>query len=59
MRTYMELNDDYSVIQQKMRSYTNWVSKIQNKQDNNVDVRVEPKFNIPSGEPYTGGWCRP
>ena len=19
----------------------------------------EPKFEIPSGEPYTGGWCRP
>jgi glucoamylase len=24
-----------------------------------VDVRIEPKFEIPSGEPYTGGWCRP
>jgi hypothetical protein len=22
-------------------------------------VRIEPKFEIPSGEPYTGGWCRP
>ena len=20
---------------------------------------VEPKFEIPSGDPYTGGWCRP
>ena len=19
----------------------------------------EPKFEIPSGDPYTGGWCRP
>jgi glucoamylase len=22
-------------------------------------VRVEAKFEIPSGEPYAGGWCRP
>ena len=27
--------------------------------DANVDVRVEPKFEIPSGTPYEGGWCRP
>ena len=20
---------------------------------------AEPKFEIPSGDPYTGGWCRP
>jgi glucoamylase len=25
----------------------------------NNDVRIEPKFEIPSGAPYTGGWCRP
>ena len=22
-------------------------------------MRIEPKFEIPSGDPYTGGWCRP
>lgn len=59
MRTYMEVNDDYSTVRHKMESYTNWVAKLQTKQDNNVDVRTEPKFNIPSGDPYTGGWCRP
>lgn len=26
---------------------------------NNVDVRVEAKFEIPSGKPYGGAWCRP
>jgi len=25
----------------------------------NIDVRVEVKFEIPSGSIYTGGWCRP
>lgn len=59
MRTYMELNNDFSSISQKMYSYTNWVQKLQTQQDYNVDVRIEPKFNIPSGSPYTGGWCRP
>ena len=25
----------------------------------NVCLITEPKFEIPSGDPYTGGWCRP
>jgi len=33
---------------------------MQGMQDpNNVDVRVEAKFEIPSGTPFNGGWCRP
>ena len=24
-----------------------------------VCLIIEPKFEIPSGDPYTGGWCRP
>ena len=33
------------------------MGKVQNKQDpNGIDVRIEPKFEIPSGDPYTGGW---
>ena len=27
--------------------------------DELVDVRIEPKFYIPDGKPYDGGWCRP
>ena len=35
-------------------------SQVQHKEDpNGIDVRVEPKFTIPDGNPYTGGWCRP
>ena len=34
--------------------------QVQQKDDpNGIDVRVEPKFTIPDGNPYTGGWCRP
>ena len=37
-----------------------WVKRSVAEQDpNNIDVRIEPKFDIPSGQPYTGGWCRP
>lgn len=43
-----------------MDAYAAWVKKVQHKVDpNGIDVRVEPKFTIPDGEPYTGGWCRP
>ena len=37
------------------KSYVGWVGKVQQKNDpNGIDVRIEPKFEIPSGEPYTG-----
>jgi len=40
--------------------YANWIKNIQSKQDpNNIDIRIEPKYNIPNGTAYTGGWCRP
>lgn len=60
MLTYMELNDfDYNSISEKMGAYQKWVAKVQKKEDKLVNVLTEPKFNIPSGDPYTGGWCRP
>ena len=40
--------------------YAKWIKNIQSKEDpNNIDIRIEPKYNIPSGTAYTGGWCRP
>ena len=43
-----------------IKSYAHWVNKVQHIYDpNNIDVRTEPKFELPSGNPYTGGWCRP
>ncbi len=40
--------------------YVSWVQTVQNQADpNGIDIRTEPKFEIPSGVPYTGGWCRP
>jgi len=61
IKVFMEINDnDYNRVKDVMESYTNWVGKVQNQEDpNGNDVRIEPKFEIPSGKPYTGGWCRP
>lgn len=60
MNVFMDLNDDdYDKVQEKMNAYQGWVAKVQKMQDDNVDVRVEAKFEIPSGTPYAGGWCRP
>ncbi len=43
-----------------IKSYAYWVNKVQHVYDpNNIDVRTEPKFELPNGNPYTGGWCRP
>jgi glucoamylase len=40
--------------------YAKWIKNIQSKADpNNIDIRIEPKYIIPSGTAYTGSWCRP
>ena len=40
--------------------YLNWIQLIQSKTDpNGIDIRIEPKYEIPSGNSYTGAWCRP
>ena len=57
----MDINDnDYNAVKDVLEAYLGWVGKVQQKNDpNGIDVRIEPKFTIPDGEPYTGGWCRP
>ena len=43
-----------------MKAYVEWVKKVQNETDpNGFDVRINPKFQLPNGEVYVGGWCRP
>lgn len=61
IKTFIEINDhDYNKTKDVLRSYTHWVHTAQNQEDpNGNDIRIEPKFEIPSGKPYTGGWCRP
>eukprot|EP01062_Namystynia_karyoxenos_P021367 TRINITY_DN1812_c0_g1_i8.p2 TRINITY_DN1812_c0_g1~~TRINITY_DN1812_c0_g1_i8.p2 ORF type:complete len:597 (+),score=206.17 TRINITY_DN1812_c0_g1_i8:77-1792(+) len=53
-------NFDWSVADPKMRSYVRHVVQAQAEQDpHGLDVRGEPKFMIPSGAVFPGGWCRP
>ena len=61
IKAWMDINDnDYNVVKEVLEGYVHWVGVVQQKNDpNNIDVRIEPKFEIPSGDPYTGGWCRP
>ena len=61
MKSWMELHDDdYNSVKDILDAYVDWVTKVQKKYDpNNIDVRIEPKFEIPSGDPYTGEWGRP
>jgi len=44
-----------------MTAYEGWVSNVHKLTPihQGVDVRVEVKFEIPSGQIYEGGWCRP
>lgn len=61
MKSFMYINDnDMSAIQTYMDSYVNWVLHIHSLADpNNIDIRIEVKYNLPDGSVYTGGWCRP
>jgi len=61
IKAWMDVNDNnYEAVKDVLEAYAGWVAKVQQKNDpNGIDVRIEPKFTIPDGEPYTGGWCRP
>jgi len=61
IKAWMDVNDNnHDAVREVLEAYTGWVAKVQQKNDpNGIDVRIEPKFTIPDGEPYTGGWCRP
>jgi len=49
-----------SFSQKYTDNYLKWVQLIQSIKDpNGIDIRIEPKYEIPSGTAYTGGWCRP
>lgn len=51
-------NNTFSIKYAK--DYLLWLQNIQSKKDpNGIDIRIEPKYEIPSGYAYTGPWCRP
>lgn len=43
-----------------MKAYVGWVGRVQKEIDpNGFDIRINPKFELPNGEVFVGGWCRP
>jgi glucoamylase len=59
MRCVQETASSYN-YENELKSYTAWVLKAQSQTDpNGIDVRTEPKFELPNGEVFSGGWCRP
>lgn len=60
MRTLQLLAPSVLEVNGTMSSYVQWVLRVQAEADpNGIDVRTEPKFDLPYGSVYTGGWCRP
>ena len=58
MRSLQETNPgNFSDIESIVKSYAQWVLKVQNEADpNSQDVRTEPKFMLPNGEVFSGSW---
>lgn len=55
-----ETSSSFEDYEATVKSYVNWVLKVQSESDpNGIDVRTEPKFNLPNGDVFSGGWCRP
>lgn len=60
MRCLQETSPSTVDVTSYMEAYTSWVLNVQSESDpNDIDVRTEPKYNLPDGDVYTGGWCRP
>ena len=61
VKAYLEIKDnDLNAVRTVGDNYVNWVAKVQQAENvNNCDVRVEPKFYIPSGDVFVEPWCRP
>jgi glucoamylase len=47
-------------VRTQMDAYVGWVSRVQQEIDpHGQSVLAEPKYMIPNGSVYAGGWCRP
>ena len=60
IRALLDINDnDFELTKTEVSKYAEWEEMLQHKPDTQVDIRVEPAFKIPEGDPIEGGWCRP
>lgn len=60
MRCLQETADSWSDIESTVKAYIGWVvNNMMEADPNGIDVRTEPKFNLPNGDVFSSGWCRP
>eukprot|EP01129_Flabellula_baltica_P000376 TRINITY_DN1039_c0_g1_i1.p1 TRINITY_DN1039_c0_g1~~TRINITY_DN1039_c0_g1_i1.p1 ORF type:complete len:504 (+),score=104.61 TRINITY_DN1039_c0_g1_i1:109-1620(+) len=60
MNALWRIRRDVPDAEMLMKKYVEWVLTVQGRSDpNGIDVRVEPKYTLPDGNVFTGGWCRP
>jgi len=60
MNAFLETAASNEDVQEKMDHWLSWVERSMQQEDpNESDIMAEPKFTIPDGKPFTGGWCRP
>lgn len=63
MGALLRIATDLDDIREKMDAYVEWVKRVPHttvSDPNNLDsVLPEPKYEIPNGTVFTGGWCRP
>ncbi|CAE7206547.1 GAA [Symbiodinium natans] len=60
MNAYLQSKGSLKDMEAKMDAWISWLERSQNQPDpNNINILVEPKYLIPEGTPFTGGWCRP
>lgn len=60
MHALLQIATNVGEVEQKMDHWVDWVERSYQQVDpNGGDIMTEPKFNIPDGTPFSGGWCRP
>jgi len=59
MNALLQTTPAFADIDGKMEAWLAWVERSVQQSDPHGDIMAEPKFVIPSGLPYPGGWCRP
>jgi len=60
MNAYQMTASSYADVDEKMEKWLAWTERMQGQSDpHGIEIFTEPKFEIPSGKPFAGAWCRP
>jgi glucoamylase len=59
MNAFLQTTPKLEDVEEKMMHWISWVERSTKQSDAQGDIFVEPKYLIPSGKPFPGGWCRP